>query len=108
MGMDTLRCLRVVLHSISLNALLLRRVMCCPSRRAEISDVRFTFECLPEELARKQQVELQQIKTLEGKQEQEQEETRQRATVDDDCPKCGHRGLEYYTMQVMKEAIFHE
>lgn len=27
--------------------------------------------------------------------------TRQRATTEEDCPKCGHHGLEFYTMQVL-------
>ncbi len=28
------------------------------------------------------------------------EVTHARAVVDDDCPKCGHRGLEFYTLQL--------
>ena len=28
------------------------------------------------------------------------DEIRKRATVDDECPKCGNKGLEFYTMQV--------
>eukprot|EP00958_Prasinococcus_capsulatus_P003454 scaffold314_cov562-Prasinococcus_capsulatus_cf.AAC.1 len=52
------------------------------------------------------QVELQQVSPQHGGggceagREEAATTVRQRATVDDDCPKCGHRGLEYYTMQV--------
>ncbi|KAG1677617.1 hypothetical protein FOA52_010398 [Chlamydomonas sp. UWO 241] len=40
------------------------------------------------------------------------EEMRQRATTDEACPKCGHQGMEYYTMQLRSadegQTVFYE
>jgi len=39
-------------------------------------------------------------------------DNRVRATVDEVCPKCGHRGLEFYTMQLRSadegQTVFYE
>lgn len=32
-------------------------------------------------------------------------DSRKRATVDDECPKCGNKGLEFYTMQASGGAL---
>lgn len=48
-------------------------------------------------------------RALDGR---EGEEKRQRATVDETCPKCGHQGLDYYTMQLRSvdegQTVFYE
>ena len=44
--------------------------------------------------------------------EAEDAATRQRATVDEYCPKCNHFGLEFYTMQLRSadegQTVFYE
>lgn len=44
--------------------------------------------------------------------DQELGKQRQRATVDEACPKCGNQGMEYYTMQLRSadegQTVFYE
>eukprot|EP00877_Chromochloris_zofingiensis_P002149 jgi/Chrzof1/11935/Cz06g15070.t1 len=52
------------------------------------------------------------LEPLVKEETEQQEQGRVRATVDESCPQCGHRGLEFYTMQLRSadegQTVFYE
>ena len=70
----------------------------------------FVMRSTPADLLRRHGVE--PLVPLDGEAGKETEARRERATVDELCPKCNHRGLDYYTMQLRSadegQTVFYE
>lgn len=62
--------------------------------------VRVVHETDIEGMARRHGLEMLVKTEREREEEEELLRARTRATVDEPCPKCGHQGLEFYTLQL--------
>mmetsp|Transcript_48335 Transcript_48335/g.154773 ORF Transcript_48335/g.154773 Transcript_48335/m.154773 type:complete len:128 (+) Transcript_48335:148-531(+) len=86
--------------------------MCGFSRPfSEFSDASVTTSCGPKDFIRRYGIEPLVGEDME-KQSLTKGKDRERATVDEECPKCQNRGLEYYTMQLRSadegQTVFYE
>ncbi|KAG2493678.1 hypothetical protein HYH03_008192 [Edaphochlamys debaryana] len=90
-----------------------RQVAACPvsgyqRSLAELSNIKVVLRTDMEDYRRRFALE-PLVKSIE---DQELLKGRKRATVDEPCPKCNHRQLEYYTMQLRSadegQTVFYE
>jgi len=75
---------------------------------SDLSDVTLVLKSDMEDYRRRYNLE-PLVKSIE---DEELLKSRKRATVDEPCPKCNHRGLEFYTMQLRSadegQTVFYE
>ena len=86
------------------------RCSSCPFKRgvSEFLDVSIVSESGPRDWQKKYGVQ----PVIKENPELEKEVKHKRQVVDDDCPKCGHKGLEFYTLQLRSadegQTVFYE